>query len=178
MEQLTMKALIIYDDFELAGRANAMLQRTADQTGLKVKWDVKPWRSDTLKLPVLGDQALREAMDAHLIVIAICQAKPVLGSVMQWLEKWAAQRQIPDAALALLGEEKNDVYSAAAMTEFAHFASEHHLSFIMDVDFAARKGAAHFFYDSSNHKLTSPPVRPHLWDAPASDSHRHWGINE
>src|SRR5271154_5711262 len=66
----TMKALIIYDDFYSAIKANASLQHSADKADLAVRWNIRPWRVDMLKFPPTADEALTEALDAHLIVLA------------------------------------------------------------------------------------------------------------
>ena len=42
----TMNAVIIYDKFDFAAKANAMLERAAQRTGETVHWKVKPWRAD------------------------------------------------------------------------------------------------------------------------------------
>ena len=49
--KMTLKAAIIYDDFDFAARAAALLDRAAIRTDEAMKWDVKPWRLNVLKQP-------------------------------------------------------------------------------------------------------------------------------
>jgi uncharacterized phage-like protein YoqJ len=44
----TMNAVIIYDEFDYATKANAMLERAAHRTDETTHWSVKPWRVDML----------------------------------------------------------------------------------------------------------------------------------
>ena len=63
----TLKAAILYDDFDFAARAAALLERVAIRADEAMKWDLKPWRLDVLQEPSLADAALDETADADLI---------------------------------------------------------------------------------------------------------------
>ena len=76
--EMTLKAAVIYDDFDFAARAAALLERVAIRADEAMKWDVKPWRLDVLKEPSLADTALDETADADLIVVAL-RKTPSLG---------------------------------------------------------------------------------------------------
>ncbi|HWY78598.1 MAG TPA: hypothetical protein VN281_23485, partial [Verrucomicrobiae bacterium] len=65
-----MKALIIYDDFTGAVRAGAALQRATWSANVNADWDIRPWRTDVLRVASAADEALKEAADADLIVFA------------------------------------------------------------------------------------------------------------
>ncbi len=67
-----MKALIIYQDFASAVKANGALQRTTLHADVHVQWSIRPWRLDLLKFPPTAEEALADAMDAHLILFADC----------------------------------------------------------------------------------------------------------
>ncbi|HUA69214.1 MAG TPA: hypothetical protein VMA13_11760, partial [Candidatus Saccharimonadales bacterium] len=49
-----LKAVIIYDDFDSATRATALLERVAVRADEGMKWDIKPWKLDVLKQPTLA----------------------------------------------------------------------------------------------------------------------------
>jgi hypothetical protein len=74
----TMNAVIIYDTFDFAAKANAMLERAAHQTDETTHWSVKPWRVDMLKLPPAAEAALADAAEAHLILLAVRQVQSLL----------------------------------------------------------------------------------------------------
>lgn len=104
--ELTLKAAVIYDDFDFAARTAALLERAAVRTDEAMKWDTKPWRLDLLKPSSLADAALAETMDADLIVVALCRTHLLPDEFMEWLEHWAARRQIGDAAMMVLCPEE------------------------------------------------------------------------
>lgn len=104
--ELTLKAAVVYDDFDLAARTAALLERAAVRSDEAMEWDVKPWRLDLLKPSSLADAALDETLDADLIVVALCKTHLLPDELMEWLEHWAAHRQIADAALMVLCPEE------------------------------------------------------------------------
>jgi hypothetical protein len=128
----TMKALIIYDDFASAVKANAALQHSAQNLDFFVQWNIRPWRADMLKFTRASEAALSDATDAHLIVFAgrIAQSLPF------WLEHWAKCRQIEDAALAVYCAGSADASSIPAIPELSQFATRHGLNFIFDDNMA------------------------------------------
>lgn len=82
-----MKALVIYDDFASAAKANAMLHRATHQVDAIMHWNIRPWRVDLLKQPRRANEALMEAADAHLIVFAGHQAQSLPFWLQGWLER-------------------------------------------------------------------------------------------
>ena len=127
---LTMKALILYNDFDSAAKANAALQRSAQNVDLAVRWNVRPWRVDLLRFPQTADEALTDAIDAHLIVFAGKSAQPLPYWLIHWLEHWAKCRQIEGASLAAIDSKCIDTFATPAAMELASFAKSHRLSFI------------------------------------------------
>jgi hypothetical protein len=128
----SMIALIIYDDFAFAAKANAALQRAAHQADTIVEWSVKPWRMDALRLPPAADEALTEAVNAHLIVFAGQRAEALPFWLETWLERWAANRQIEDAILALMSGGNGATLSPKLSPLLTRFAARHGLNFIIE----------------------------------------------
>jgi len=173
-----MKALIIYDDVSRAVNTNAILHRVAHRADMAVNWDIRPWRLNMLKPPATAGLALRDAVDAHLIVFAVRRINKLHVWLMNWLERWATLRQTPDAALALVGDGTSKASTAPATVAMARFARQNGLSFFFN-----NHGETHdkpAFPDASrNEEISyvsppSPPGRP----APNSFAHFAWGINE
>src|SRR5271169_4058538 len=100
----TMKALIIYDDFCSAFKANATLLHSAYKADFAVQWNIRPWRVDMLKFPPTADEALTEALDAHLIVFAGQCGQSFPFWLERWVEQWAKHRRVKNAALAVVNE--------------------------------------------------------------------------
>jgi hypothetical protein len=125
-----MKALIIYDDFGSAAKANATLQQSAQHVNFAVQWSIIPWRVGMLKFPPTAEQALIDAVDAHLIVFAgrIAQSFPFW--LQHWLELWAKCREVEDAALAVFGVGNAAPISSLGAPNLEGFARSHGLSFI------------------------------------------------
>jgi hypothetical protein len=127
-----MKALIIYDDLTGATRAATALKRAAWRANVSADWDIKPWRTDALKLPLIADKALIEAADADLIVLAGAQAHSLPTWLEEWLRCWVIRRNIEDAALAVLDDESGGVLVVPDAPHLSQFAERHGLSFITE----------------------------------------------
>jgi hypothetical protein len=130
--EATMNAVIIYDDFAFAAKAWAILKKAAHRADEGTQWNVKPWRLDMLNFPPAADAALAEATGAHLIVFALRAAGFVPAWLVDWLEKWSARREVPEAALAVWEGGSAEALPARATGELSRFADRHHLRFIFD----------------------------------------------
>jgi hypothetical protein len=127
-----MRALIIYDDLAYATEAEATLHRAAGRADANLRWTIRYWQFDALRLPLAADEALMEASDAHLIVLAGRRAQSLPAWLRDWLEDWATRRQIADAALAVVGHWQQHEISKPASSELSRFADRHGLSFLTD----------------------------------------------
>ena len=88
----TLKAAILYDDFEFAARTAALLERAVVRSAEAMQWEVKPWRLDLLKPSSLADAALAETADADLMVVALSRTHLPPDTLLEWLERWAQRR--------------------------------------------------------------------------------------
>jgi hypothetical protein len=126
-----MKAMIIYDDFAGAARANAALRHAAGSANVTADWDLKPWRTDVLKFPSAADEALMEATDADLIVFAGSAAYSLPIWLKEWLKRWVMRREIEDVALAVIRDKDAGTLAVPAVPQLCRFAARHGLSFIL-----------------------------------------------
>ena len=96
-----LKAVIIYDDFNLATRATTLLEhvRAGPAFDEAVRWDVGPWRLEVLRHPDFAAGALGEAAGADLVLLALGGGDKVQEDVLAWLEIWASRRNDRDAAV-------------------------------------------------------------------------------
>ena len=164
-----INVVIIYDKFDFAANANAMLKGTAHRTDATMHWSVKPWRVDMLELAPAAEAALVEAADAHLIVLAMREVRSLLPWLMGWLERWATRRQIQEAALAVWDGGCAGTRLARATPELSQFAGHHGLSLIFD-DSALIK-------DKSS-MVASDQMPPHILEPPGRDQFQNWGVND
>jgi hypothetical protein len=176
--KMTLKAAVIYDDFDFAARAAALLERVAIRADEAMKWDVKPWRLDMLKTSSLASAALGETADADLIVVTLRQTPTLPDELMGWLESWAMKRQTEDAAMMVLCPEENAA-SMPLWRELKKFAERHGLSFLGSRILRDDGDSVDFVNRLWQQKQPPQPVVPTLaLFAESSRPPRHWGINE
>jgi hypothetical protein len=176
--ETTMKAIIIHDDFELATKANGILGHAIRHADKTAQWHVKPWLVNLLTLTGIADAALSDAVDAHLIVLALRQSESLPACLPGWLEQWAVSRQVQDAALAVWDGGKGGKLSATTTPELTRFAQRHGLSFIFDDGNPVESESAGFMGHLHEHEVAQPPTLMHILEQPVQDRYLHWGINE
>ena len=164
-------AVIIYDDFGSATEANAMLERAFHRAGDMEEWNVKPWRLDLLNQPSIAAEALKDTEDAHLIVFALRPDRPYPAWLFDWLEKWAAQRRVGQAALAVFINSNSRTAATSMVPELPRFAERHGLNFIFD----SRANTGGPLSTPGRDVPLIPAVQPVVNEEPP---HEHWGINE
>jgi hypothetical protein len=178
-----MKALIIYQNLASAAKVNSALQRAAQHADASVQWVIRPWRMNLLKFPPATEEALADAVDAHLIVFAggIKQSLPFW--LQQWLEHWTRRRQIENAALAVFCEGIIDMLPISTTLELSDFAACHGLDFIFDdratVALSSSKDRSAFGEDRlQKWALPLSPILPQTMDAKLRSAYRGWGITD
>ena len=178
LSKMTLKAAVIYDDFDFAARAAALLDRVAIRADEAMKWDIKPWRLDVLQEPSLADAALDETADVDLMVVALRKTPSRPDELMIWLESWAMKRQTEDTALMVFCPEEN-----AASTPLWHslkeFAEWHGLPFLGGRNLRDDGNSMDFVHRLWRRKQPPQPVGSML-ESYAESPHPsgHWGINE
>jgi hypothetical protein len=173
-----MKALVIYDDLAVAAEANAILQRATHHPNAAVQWNLRPWRLDTLKSRPTADEALTDAADAYLIVLAIRRTPSLPAWLINWLKQWVALRQTPDAALAVVGDRYARASQAQATDELSRFARQYGLTVICEKHGETNDQPA--FLDPNSIKRRPPvfPASPDFGKLPNHGADRNWGLNE
>jgi hypothetical protein len=157
-EDTAMKALIIYDDLTCAVNTNAVLHRAAHQADVSVKWDIRPWPLNMLEFLPTADPAL----------------PPWL---MNWLERWAALRQVPDPALAVVGDRDAKSSTATATVDVSRFSRQFGLSFIRRYD-EADDDMGILDPVSTERKAVGLRVPPYLGTLSNVNADLVWGIND
>ena len=173
--EATMNAVIIYDEFDYATKAKATLERAAHRTDETTHWGVRLWRVDVLKLPPAAEAALTEAVEAHLIMLAVRQVQSLLPWLMDWLERWVTRRQIQEAALAVWGGGSADTRLARASPELSQFAGHHDLSLIFDDNALVEDKSSMYASDLHKREVALTPTLQHILEQPVLDDYQHWG---
>jgi len=172
-----MNAVVLYDTVDFAAKANAMLERAAHWTDETTHWSVKPWRVDMLKLPPAAEAALAEAAEAHLVVLELRQVQLVLPWLVDWLEQWAACRQVQDAALAVWDGGNAALRPARATPEWSQFAGRHGLSLIFKDNALIEDKSAIFAGGLHERELALTPTLKHILEQ-SEQGYQHWGLND
>ncbi len=174
---VAMNAVVLYDTFDFAAKANAMLERAAHWTEETTHWSVKPWRMDMLKLPPAAEAALAEAAEAHLMVLELRQVPSLLPWLGDWLEQWAACRQVQDAALAVWDGGNAALRPARAAPELSQFAGRHGLSLIFNDYALIEDKSAIFAGDLHEREIALTPTLKHILEQ-SEPGYQHWGLND
>jgi hypothetical protein len=172
-----MNAIIIHDDFELAAKTNGFLGHVMPHADKTAQWHVKPWLVNLLALKGIADAALSDAVDAHLIVLALHQSESLPACLPGWLEQWAVCRQVQDAALAVWDGGEGGKLSSTTTPELARFAQHHGLSFMYDNGTVESESAGFMSHLHEREVAQTPTLMPGL-EQPVQGYHQHWGINE
>jgi len=122
-----MTAFVIYDSFALACRANTLLQSVAANVGNVFDWNISPWRTQILRFEPTARLALADARNAHLLIFAWEKNRSFPSWLQGWLENWAANRTVKDAALAIVSDGASD---GSPVSELSQFAVRHGLTLI------------------------------------------------
>lgn len=173
-----MNAMIIYDNFDRAMKAQAMLVRAARRMGKTMHWIIKPWRVDLLKLSPAADTALVEGVDAHLIMFSMRSVQPLHPWLLDWLRRWATIRQFKDAALAVWEGENADSFSGRGMPELSQFAMDHGLSIISDNNPLVKGESAVYASHLHEREVSLTPTLQHILDQKVREDYRNWSIND
>ena len=171
--EMTLKATVIYDDFNFATRAAALLERAASRVREAMQWDVKPWRLDVLKQSSLAEAAVAEAADADLMVLALSKTHSPPAELTVWLEHWEALRQIQDPAVMVLSPGEHPA-ATPLWRELKQFAGRHGLAFLSSHDVREKGDSMQFVHQLWQRRQPDPPSFELLADSPRPP--RHWGI--
>jgi hypothetical protein len=174
----SMKAVIIYDNFAFAAKANEMLHRAANRADVAMLWTIKSWRVDALNLYRSAEEALADAMDAQLIVFAGHRTEALPSWLLNWLERWAACRQTADAAFAVIGGRNGDVLSMPANPVLSDFAERHGLKFITDDGPVTCDDEELSAQTIIENKVAPALAQSRFREAPAGIAYAGWGIND
>jgi hypothetical protein len=125
-----MKAFIIYENIASALRVVNALWSVAHRRDIRVDWKINLWRANMLRFGTVADEALREAVDAELVVLTGAGAISLRPWLDEWQEGWSRRRLTGNAALALVQDKPSAGCSTIRTSELSEFAKNHHLRFI------------------------------------------------
>jgi hypothetical protein len=125
-----MKATIFCDDSVFAAKARSLLRRVGDLPGVSVRWTIKAWPVGALHHASVSERALLESADAHLVVLPGKHARSLSADLRDWLNRWATQRQLEDAAVGVIGDEAGSDPTSEVSLELRLLIERHGLNLI------------------------------------------------
>jgi hypothetical protein len=170
----SFEVVLAYQDFSSGIRAKEFFDRLVRDHGSLFHFLCHLWKFDVLLAPELGDQAVSDAANADMIVIAAHAQTELPHAVKDWVELWLRQTRTPGALVALLEDVQPPVGSPFAVPNYLREVAE--------------RGQMKFFCDN----LGSPEIefpfavtetqQPSHFESGRnfrnSVAHSHWGINE
>ena len=171
-----LRAVIIYDEFDSAAHATALLERAALRTGETIKWDIKPWKCDVLQQPTLAALTIAVAANADLIVLALHRTHFPPAELLDWLKNWARHRRIEDVAVLTLHADVGS-HRSKAWNEIKTFVEQQQLTFLGSYKLPTHKNSTSFIHRWPQHKQLAAPSPPSSRDErlPAP---KPWGVKE
>ena len=173
-----MKAIIIYHDLAFAHKAGALLQRVERQENVHVEWTVKCWPVRALDEPALAELALGESLDAHLIILPSGLGQSLPPRLLNWLKRWAADRQIPDAALGILSSGQVTRLAPPLSSKLPNFLRQQGLNLIMDRGATAESSIKLLADFLPEQEMSIPVMRTDYAPLITAHPYRNMGINE
>ncbi len=138
VSRFPLTAVVIYDDLALGEKAHSVLERAVRQAGETTDWAVKTWRVEELRQSETEQDALAQAAEAHLILLALRCFEFLPAWTWGWLHHWAAQRRISDAAVAVLDGLSGCTHGQSAPHQLFEFTRCHGLTLICHQDTSAK----------------------------------------
>ena len=96
------EVVLTYQDFHCGIRAKEFFDRLVRDHGSFFRFLCHLWRFDFLSAPELSSQAIAEAVNADMIVIAARAQAELPALAKAWIERWRREPRTPGALVALL----------------------------------------------------------------------------
>ena len=98
----SVRVVIAYDDLDVAKRAEAVYERLAQRLEETFEFQQRLWRFDVLQEASLRAQAVSDAVDADIVIVAMKDDSEVPEAVRSWLESLLTRVTGAAALVALL----------------------------------------------------------------------------
>jgi hypothetical protein len=96
--------VVAYEEIAAGKRAKEICDRLQTNLEAFFVFETHLWRFDVLGLPELNNIAVRDAIQARLVIIAIDGRSELPVHLKSWMEIWVALRPVQPGALVLVVE--------------------------------------------------------------------------
>jgi hypothetical protein len=118
--QLTLDAMLIYEDLSTGLRAKRVLEHAARRFPMAPNFNLAIWRFDVLREPRWRNTALNEASEAIICVVSAHGQqdlpKVAKGWLKQWLKQWLKRKADESRALIVSFDDTSRDSASAAQT--------------------------------------------------------------
>jgi len=115
--------VVAYEDVVAAKRAKEICDRLRCSIGGAIAFEMHLWRFDVLRTSGLRDTAVKDAVQARLIMLATRGREELPAETKAWIELWVAQRQARPGALVLLVETIGESANLRSIPQYGYLES-------------------------------------------------------
>jgi hypothetical protein len=120
----TFRTLILYENFERGQYASSLCERLGRQLGPDWQLRLTAWKLDLLRHPELLAAAVREAHEAHMIVVSAGADWQLPPEIANWIELALGNEKRPRAVVALLDCANNRCLGETSAHRFLKQAAQ------------------------------------------------------
>jgi len=114
--QLTLDAMLIYEDLSTGLRAKRVLEHAARQFPMAPNFNLAIWRFDVLREPRWRNTALHEASEAVIGVVSAHGQQDLPKIAKGWLKHWLKRKGDESRALIISFDDTSRDSASAAQT--------------------------------------------------------------
>jgi hypothetical protein len=126
----------------------------------------------------MADKAFLDALDAHLIVLPGRRTQALAPWLVDWLDHWAAHRQIRAAALGVPNDGPAAELGSRPFPEMKQLARRNGLNLILDSKCTVHGTSEHLVRSLVEHAMTKPINQLARVNFTVPDPCLAWGIND
>lgn len=108
-ERPELQVMILYEDVRTGARANSLLDRISQRTGVRNGFARNLWVASILQKPLLREQAAVEAASADIVLLSVSGTRDFIAPLQDWLMRWQDHKEgRPYAFGVLLDPDEKD----------------------------------------------------------------------
>ena len=104
----TFNVVIVYEDFETGKHAKRTYDFLVENLGRECQFSNQMWKFDVLSISKLREMAVKDAVQADVIIISSHGGDELPEPVKAWIESWLAERGTAMALVALFECSQDD----------------------------------------------------------------------
>ena len=123
-------AVAAYEDSATEARVNEFCANLGRQLGEACEFNKQMWLLTELRVPRLRAIAAQDAVQAHLLIVAVHHCEELPAELQNWFEQWLAKKANRNALLIALLDPVYSGVSAGLRTYLENIARKAHAEFL------------------------------------------------